>query len=51
MEAPPPQQVLFAVVDVCVELPFQGSPTAVVLLPALAGDGFPSDEWLFKVRQ
>ena len=43
------QQVVFEVVDVCVEKPFEGSPTAVVLLPG--ADGFPSDEWLFKVRQ
>ena len=47
--APQQQQAVFEVVDVCVEKPFEGSPTAVVLLPG--ADGFPSDEWLCKARR
>jgi hypothetical protein len=45
--AAPQQQVVFEVVDVCVGRPFEGSPTAVVLLPS-SGGSFPSDEWLCK---
>lgn len=44
------RQVLFAVVDVCAEHPFEGNPTAVVLLPSNSDSSFPPDDWLVKVR-